>query len=592
MIVWDRGEWIPLEDWREGLEKGKLLFELRGYKLHGKWTLVKIKKSEKDWLLIKERDSYVKSPGDVSSTRRRCSPGLTVDEVKAGPQPGRRSARRRSRPAGAAAIASIPKTVEPMLAESAETAFTRDGWIFELKLDGYRLHRQQVARRGAAAHAQRQRLHGRLSRNRARDQRASVRRVHHRWRSRRASTRREAELLAAAATRATARRRRHQARRGRAAGDVLRVRPARVRGLRSAPAAARSREGASHDGVAEARRRSMRSTTSSAKARRFSRRSTTMGLEGIIAKKADAPYRGGPQRPLAQDQGARRRDDFVIVGFTSPREARSHLGALQLADFVNGELVYAGRVGTGFNDALLDELGAMLEPMIRETPPCGPPLGDGRSRRDDSRDEDDDVGRAGHTSCEVRFREWTPDGVLRHAAFLRMRYDKDPRECERQGTSRRCAGQRSPMPATRPEPNERAASPPSVRAAEAREDRSTSRISRRSTGRARDTRRATSSSTIARSRRGCCRICANRPLVHDAISRRDRRQVVLSEGRARVRAGRGSRRFRSGARTRSATSATSSATTSSRCSTSPTSARSRSTSGTAESARWSSRTGA
>ena len=48
VIVWDRGEWVPLEDWREGLEKGKLLFELRGYKLHGKWTLVKIKKSEKD----------------------------------------------------------------------------------------------------------------------------------------------------------------------------------------------------------------------------------------------------------------------------------------------------------------------------------------------------------------------------------------------------------------------------------------------------------------------------------------------------------------------------------------------------------------
>src|SRR6187399_535504 len=51
VIVWDRGEWVPLEDWREGMVKGKLLFELRGYKLHGKWTLVKIKKSEKDWLL-------------------------------------------------------------------------------------------------------------------------------------------------------------------------------------------------------------------------------------------------------------------------------------------------------------------------------------------------------------------------------------------------------------------------------------------------------------------------------------------------------------------------------------------------------------
>src|SRR4051812_18417111 len=86
VIVWDRGEWVPLEDWREGLEKGKLLFELKGYKLHGKWTLVKIKKTEKDWLLIKERDAWVKSPGDEFNEQSVLS-GLTVDEVKAGVTP-------------------------------------------------------------------------------------------------------------------------------------------------------------------------------------------------------------------------------------------------------------------------------------------------------------------------------------------------------------------------------------------------------------------------------------------------------------------------------------------------------------------------
>src|SRR6476659_9864925 len=83
VIVWDRGEWVALEDWRDGLEKGKLLFELKGYKLHGKWTLVKIKKSEKDWLLIKERDAFVKTPGDQFVETSVLS-GLTVDEVKEG----------------------------------------------------------------------------------------------------------------------------------------------------------------------------------------------------------------------------------------------------------------------------------------------------------------------------------------------------------------------------------------------------------------------------------------------------------------------------------------------------------------------------
>src|SRR6476620_5386401 len=86
VIVWDRGEWVPLEDWREGLAKGKLLFELKGYKLHGKWTLVKIKKTEKEWLLIKERDSFMKSPGDVFPEESVLS-GLTVGAVKAGVVP-------------------------------------------------------------------------------------------------------------------------------------------------------------------------------------------------------------------------------------------------------------------------------------------------------------------------------------------------------------------------------------------------------------------------------------------------------------------------------------------------------------------------
>ena len=80
IIVWDRGEWVPLEPWKEGLEKGKLLFELKGYKLRGRWTLVKIKKAEKEWLLIKERDAYVKSPGDVFPEESVLS-GLTVEEV-------------------------------------------------------------------------------------------------------------------------------------------------------------------------------------------------------------------------------------------------------------------------------------------------------------------------------------------------------------------------------------------------------------------------------------------------------------------------------------------------------------------------------
>src|SRR5215210_429667 len=65
VIVWDRGQWLPVGDSAEGLAKGKLLFELRGLKLRGMWTLVKLKKGEKEWLLIKERDGYASSGREI-----------------------------------------------------------------------------------------------------------------------------------------------------------------------------------------------------------------------------------------------------------------------------------------------------------------------------------------------------------------------------------------------------------------------------------------------------------------------------------------------------------------------------------------------
>jgi bifunctional non-homologous end joining protein LigD len=114
------------------------------------------------------------------------------------------------------------------------------------------------------------------------------------------------------------------------------------------------------------------------------------------------------------------------------------MGALQLADLVNGTLVYAGRVGTGFNDDLLKELKSLLDPVVRKDPGCtGPALTLGAEPLSAAAIPDtktttwvDPV----HV-CEVRYREWTPDGFLRHAAFVRLRYDKRAHECERQGWS-------------------------------------------------------------------------------------------------------------------------------------------------------------
>jgi bifunctional non-homologous end joining protein LigD len=162
---------------------------------------------------------------------------------------------------------------------------------------------------------------------------------------------------------------------------------------------------------------------------------TAMGLEGIVAKKGASRYRGGRSGDWLKIK-AERTGDFVIVGFTKPKGSRSHIGALQLADWVNGTLVYAGRVGTGFNDALLKELHELLDPIVRIDPLCaGPVHGPGSEPLTSEQipETSTTVWTDAVHVCEVRYREFTPDGLLRHATFLHMRTDKAAHECERQG---------------------------------------------------------------------------------------------------------------------------------------------------------------
>src|SRR6188508_382941 len=137
VIVWDRGEWLPVGDPLAGLAEGKLLFELKGYKLHGMWTLVKLKKSEKDWLLIKERDTWAsKEAGELPP--ESVLSGLTVEELGEGvdrAEPVRRELLKLKAPRRAVE----PRASLLMLAETADRPFSRKDWLFEPKLDGYRV---------------------------------------------------------------------------------------------------------------------------------------------------------------------------------------------------------------------------------------------------------------------------------------------------------------------------------------------------------------------------------------------------------------------------------------------------------------------
>jgi bifunctional non-homologous end joining protein LigD len=435
VIVWDRGEWVPLEPWREGLEKGKLLFELKGYKLHGKWTLVKIKKSEKDWLLIKERDAWMTAPGEPDAfPEESVLSGLTVEEIKAGETPGAEIRRALEAEENVARGHVDANSVDAMHCETADAAFTRDDWIFELKLDGYRL----IASKS----------HGEallLTRN-GNDYTSVFPEI---ARAVKALPFDECiidgEVVCLDAKGIPSFSRLQQ--RGRLSSD-LEIRRAAVElpatfyafdllafedfDLRQLPLVRRKELLA--DVVPKlGPLRYLDHIETEGEA--FLQQVTLMGLEGIVAKKSSSKYTGRRSSDWLKIK-AERTGDFVIVGFTKPKGSRSHLGALQLADWVDGTLVYAGRVGSGFNEALLKELHGLLDPIVRQDPLCAGPVcapGDEPLKSEQIPETSTTTWVDAVHVVEVKYREFTPDGLLRHATFVRLRTDKRPHECERQG---------------------------------------------------------------------------------------------------------------------------------------------------------------
>ena len=421
VIVWDRGMWLPIEDIAKGFEKGKLLFELRGYKLKGKWTLVKLKKGVKEWLLIKERDAQaVTTDGDAFPQGSVLS-GLTVEELKAG-SPKAAALADALEEAGAPKRTVRARDVELMLAESRDKPFTKEGWLFELKLDGFRFL------------ASRERGEGRLTTRNGHDLTAAFPEVA------RALTALpygdlvvDGELVVPDdAGRPSFHRLQERARYTRAT-DIRRAaveQPATLFLFDLLGA-----EGYDARGLPLVERKTLlRRVVPEVGALRYLEHFETtgeavyehvtkMGLEGVVAKKADAPYRAGRSANWLKIR-AEKTDDFVVVGFTRPKGSRAGFGALHLGVFDRGKLVYAGRVGTGFDTAQLQEYAAALESARTPKPPFkgAGPTGLGH------------VWVEPRLVAEVRFLEWTDDAMLRHPVFVRFRSDKSPAECVRQGS--------------------------------------------------------------------------------------------------------------------------------------------------------------
>lgn len=157
--------------------------------------------------------------------------------------------------------------------------------------------------------------------------------------------------------------------------------------------------------------------------RAFFEEACRKGWEGLIAKRADSPYVTTRSRDWLKFK-CEHGQELVVGGYTAPHGSRIELGALLLGYYQDDELRYAGKVGTGFDEATLRDLGAALRDLRRDAPP----FADAAEIR-----EREVTWVAPELVAEVGFTEWTRAGRLRHPRFLGLRDDKPAREVVREG---------------------------------------------------------------------------------------------------------------------------------------------------------------
>ena len=413
VLLWDRGTWEPLHEPLQGWKSGKLHFILHGQKLRGEWSLVRMHGKSggdgKNWLLLKGKDKFaskddvlIDEPASVKTRRQIEQIAEARDDVWS--SDAKEAAKSRG-----ARKAAMPAKLTPQLAVLADRPPEGHGWLHEIKFDGYRI----------LAHIK----NGNVK---------LMTRNGHDWTAK----------FAPIAT----------------ALSKLKVDSAIVDG----EAVVLDAEGKSDFQLLQAMLKSKEKATPvlfafdlpfcngvdltqtpliERKARleklltqsrlgqriRYSEHFDTAGeevlskacglsLEGIISKRADAPYVSRREATWLKSK-CQQRQEFVIIGFTQAQGSRKGFGALLLGVHNDKkQLVYAGRVGTGFDDRLLGDLHAQLKKLEQKSPPTdiAPP------RREV---------KAAHwvrpaLVGEVRFTGWTRDNVLRHPVFIALRSDK------------------------------------------------------------------------------------------------------------------------------------------------------------------------
>jgi len=421
VIVWDRGVWIPQEDPAKAYAKGKLKFELQGEKLGGLWNLVRthMPGKQEQWFLIKHQDSAAKpesdydvvaaEPDSVLSDRTLITkPAKTATKPKPVKKPAKPSAKAPSAPLTGAHKAKLPDQLKPELATLVEKA-PEGQWSYEIKFDGYRI----MARID----------HGDIK---------LFTRNGHDWTHK---LPKQAQALAALNLELAW-----------LDGEMVVADEQGVpdfQALQNAFDAGTSANilyylfdlpylnGVDLREVPVEERRVALSTVlklNQDPLLRFSdsfdeapqallNSACQMQMEGLIGKRLGSPYVSRRSSDWIKLK-CKHRQEFVVVGYTDPKGSRNAFGALLLGlhDRDSGQLRYAGKVGTGFNETTLKRIYEQLKPLQAKKPSVvNPPTGF--------------EAKGVHwlkpvLLAEVAFAEMTKDGSVRHAVFHGLRDDK------------------------------------------------------------------------------------------------------------------------------------------------------------------------